>query len=88
MRRDGTHRRKLLRAKPLNFETGAAFSPDGRRIVFSGSAILDSVGEAQRDGIWTVPVRGGHRRLIFANDWQVADDRYSAEPRSLSWQPR
>jgi Tol biopolymer transport system component len=82
MRADGTRRRRLTSRPNLRVHD-AAFSPDGRRIAFSGTRYLS--GEEQQDGIWIMSTRSRRPRRIFAGATTTDEDRLMSPP-SLSWQ--
>ena len=60
VRTDGTKRVRLTGGKEAR---GPAFSPDGRRIVFSGAPT-----ETSHTGIWVMHRDGTHRRLLARPD--------------------
>src|SRR3954447_11772147 len=58
MRADGSHRRDLSRGRP-GCEENAAFTPDGRHLVFVAQRC-----ESCMEGIWAMDLHGRHRHLI------------------------
>jgi Tol biopolymer transport system component len=85
MRANGTGKRRLTSPPALKELVDAAFSPNGRRIVFSGTRRVGD-GE-QQHAIWTMTGRGTQRTQIFGGQRESPEDAYQGAP-SLSWQAR
>jgi Tol biopolymer transport system component len=85
MRANGTGKWRLTPPPGLTELVDAAFSPNGRRIVLSGTR---RVGEGeQQHAIWTMTACGRQRRQIFGGERELEEDAYQGAP-SLSWQAR
>jgi Tol biopolymer transport system component len=82
MRWNGAGKRELTSTEDL---VDAAFSPNGQRVIFSGTRLLAD--DAQQHAIWTMTARGTQRRRIFEGPRESDGNVYQAAP-SLSWQAR
>jgi Tol biopolymer transport system component len=87
VRADGTGRPRRLTRTPRRSEHHAAWSPDGRRIVF---AALTAPGRFQHQrSIWTMRSDGTHQKRIRQEPPYAQDDedRVAESLNEVSWQP-
>lgn len=75
---DGKKRRRLIDAWGGGTRWGCRFSPDSRRIAY---ALGGQFEPAEKAGIWTMDLDGGHRRCVLAG---VADESLPSNP---VWSP-
>jgi Tol biopolymer transport system component len=81
VRVDGRGRRQLTTTRRRG-ESGAVFSPDGRRVAFVARRHPDE--EEVQFGIYTMSASGGPAKRIYRSDRSRIEDGNSLE---ISWQP-
>jgi Tol biopolymer transport system component len=76
MRADGSHKVRLTHSAA--YESGASFSPNGRKIVFARSR------EGGNSNLWTMRAGGGHqRRLTHTRGSSEGSPKYSSNGRRI-----